>query len=113
MFSILPDNYDYSSELAKPSSILKLIKQDSVLPEHKKNSIFTILNSPEAIDHVLVGAAGMAVARAAAHYAELSKPARTLVSLAGFGLGNIMYNHLHERKHTSYNPQTGKSTILL
>lgn len=111
--SLLPADYGHSTEPAHPSTILKLLKQDSSLPVHKKNSLFTILNSPEAVDHILAGVAGMAIAKAAGRYASLSKPARTLLSLAGFGLGNIMYNHLHERKHTSFDPVTGKSRILL
>jgi len=43
----------------------------------------------------------------------MSKPARTLLSLAGFGLGNIIYSTLHERKFTEYDPKTGLSKIKL
>lgn len=111
--SMLPADYGSSIEPARPSTILTLLKQDKNLPEHKKKSLFEMLNSPEAVDHLLVGVAGMAIARSAAHYAKLSKPARTLLTLAGFGLGNIMYNHLTERKHTTFDPRTGKSRILL
>lgn len=113
LLALLPADYGSSVEPAHPSTILTLLKQDKHLPEHKKKSLFEVLNSPEAVDHVLVGAVGMALARSAAHYAKLSKPARTLLSLAGFGLGNIMYNHLTERKHTTFDPHTGKSRILL
>jgi len=90
-----------------PSSILKLVKHDHGLPEHKKKSLMSMLNSPEAFDHLLAGAAGFAVARAISSYSEMSKPARTLLSLAGFGIGNIIYNTLHERKFTDYDPHTG------
>jgi hypothetical protein len=110
---LLPADYGLSVEPARSSTILKLLKQDKNLPEHKKKSLFEMLNSPEAVDHILVGVAGMAIARSAAHYAKLSKPARTLLTLAGFGLGNIVYNHLNERKHTTFDPHTGKSRILL
>ena len=98
---------------ATPSTILRLVEQDHSLNKPKKQSLLTMLNSPEAFDHVLAGAAGMVITRAAAKYADLSKPARTLLSLAGFGIGNIIYNHLNERKHTTYDPHTGKSRILL
>jgi hypothetical protein len=111
--SLLPADFGSSTEPAHPSTILTLLKQDKTMPEHKKKSLFAMLNSPEAVDHVLAGVAGMAIARSAAHYAKLSKPARTLLSLAGFGLGNIMYNHLNERKHTTFDPHTKKSRILL
>lgn len=94
-----------------PSAILKLVKHDHGLPEHKKKSLMTTLGSPEAFDHLLAGAAGFAVARAISSYSEMSKPARTLLSLAGFGIGNIIYNNLHERKFTTFDPHTGISRI--
>ncbi len=72
-----------------------------------------MLASPEAFDHIVSGAAGMVIARALAKYSEMSAPARTLLSLAGFGLGNIMYNYINERKHTTFDASTGKSKILL
>jgi hypothetical protein len=95
------------------AALMRLIKQDKGLPEHKKRSILEMLASPEAFDHLVSGAAGFAIARALAKYSELSPPARTLLSLAGFGLGNIMYNYINERKHTTFDASTGKSKILL
>jgi hypothetical protein len=94
-----------------PASLLKLVKQDHGLSENKKNHLSMVLNSPEAFDHIMAGVAGMMIARAAGSYAEMSKPARTLLSLAGFGIGNIIYNTLQERKFTSYDPKTGISRI--
>jgi hypothetical protein len=102
-----------SSASAKMSTILRLIREDQGLSSDKKNHLLTMLNSPEMYDHLLVGALGMVVARAVSSYAEMSKPARILLSLAGYGIGNIIYNALHERKHTTYNPQTGVATIKL
>jgi hypothetical protein len=95
------------------ATLIRLIKQDNGIPEHKKKSLLEMLNSPEAFDHLMAGAAGMIIARAAANYSKLSSPAKTLLSLAGFGLGNIIYNHVSQRKHTSFDPHTGKSRILL
>lgn len=94
-----------------PAAILKLVKGDHGLPAEKKQHLFTILNSPEAFDHVMAGVAGMLIARAAGSYSTMSKPARTLLSLAGFGLGNIIYNTLQDRKFTTYDPHTGISRI--
>jgi len=90
-----------------------LIRQDHGLDAHKKKSLFTMLNSPDMLDHLLAGAAGMAVSHAAAKYMKLSPPARTLLSLAGFGIGNILYNTMHTNKHTSFDPHTGVSKINL
>jgi hypothetical protein len=43
----------------------------------------------------------------------MSKPSRILLSLAGYGIGNIIYNALLERKFTDYNPHTAVATIKL
>jgi hypothetical protein len=90
-----------------PSAILKLVKQDHGLAAPKKQHLMTMLSSPEAFDHIMVGITGMMIAKAAGSYSGLSKPARTLLSLAGFGIGNIIYNTLQERKFTTYDPHTG------
>ncbi len=94
-----------------PAAILKLVKGDHGLAADKKQHLLTMLNSPEAFNHVMAGLAGMLIAKAAGSYSTMSKPARTLLSLAGFGLGNIIYNTMHERKFTTYDPHTGISRI--
>jgi hypothetical protein len=100
--------FDY---IHNPSKIIGLVEKDHGLSSKKKKSLTTMLNSPEAFDHIVSGVAGMAVGRAIAHYASLSKPARTLLSLAGFGIGNIIYNTLQDEKFSSYDKKTGISTI--
>ena len=94
-----------------PLRLFKFIKEDHGLEAPKKKSLMEMLHSPEAVDHLLVGAAGAALAHAAASYAKVSKPGRVLLSLAGFGLGNIMYDTLKSKKFTDYDPKTGVSTV--
>lgn len=96
-----------------PHAIIGLVAQDHGLDKQKKKSLMTMLKSPEAMDHIVIGVAGMAVSHAVANYAKLSTPAKTLLSLAGFGIGNILYNTLHERKFTTFDPTTGVSHIKL
>jgi len=97
-----------------PSAIFtKLVKQDHGLDSDKKQSIFTMLNSPEIFDHLLVGAIGMALTHAVTKFMNVPKPAQTLLSLAGFGIGNILYNVLKENQFTDYNPSTAKARIKL
>jgi hypothetical protein len=114
-FQINDNSTLYSSEgISTPENLfIHFIHNDHGLAKHKKKSLLTILNSPEAFDHLLVGAAGAAVANAVAKYSELSKPAQTLMSLAGFGIGNIMYNTLQKDRFATYNERTGKSKIKL
>ena len=100
--------------VSNPQGIFtKLVKQDHGLDSHKKQSIFTMLNSPEIIDHLLVGAVGMALTHAVTKFLSVPKPAQTLLSLAGFGIGNILYNIFQDNKFTDYNPDTAKSRIKL
>lgn len=93
--------------------ILKYINEDAGLDQNKKQRLYTMLNSPEAMDHLLVGAAGAYIAHAISSYTKMSKPARILLSLAGYGIGNIIYNALVERKFTSYDPTTAVATIKI
>jgi hypothetical protein len=95
------------------STLEKLVRHDHGLEEHKKESLFTMFNTPELFDHLVSGALGAVVSHAVSTYAGLSHPARTLLSLAGFGIGNVLYNMWHENKFTDYNPETGISKIKL
>ena len=72
-----------------------------------------MLDSPEMFDHLAAGAAGAALGKAVSSYSEMSPQAQTLMSLAGFGIGNVLYNAIHEEKFTSYNPETGKVKIKM
>lgn len=96
-----------------PDVLLRLVEQDHGLDQHKKSHIKAILNSPEVFDHLMAGAAGAIIVNASTHYIQMSKPARVLLSLAGFGLGNIIYNTIHERKFTTFDPGTGRVKIKL
>lgn len=111
--SLIPLDEFGRPEPVTRSSILKLLKLDESLPANKKKSLMEMLASPEAFDHIMFGLSGMAIARAATSYMKLSKPARILLGLSGFSLGNVIYNHLFERKHTTFDRTTGKSKILL
>jgi hypothetical protein len=99
--------------VSDPVRVMNLIAQDRGLPQEKKQSIFTMLNSPEMFDHILVGAAGAALGHAIAKYSNVPNPARTLLSLAGFGIGNIIYNTLQTREFADYDPSTAKARIKL
>jgi hypothetical protein len=116
-FSMVSSSVD-PSFYAKPAGdlrpiLIKMISQDHGLDLGKKNSLLSMLNSPEALDNLLVGALGVAVVRALTSYKKMSPTARTLLSLAGFGIGTIMYNMIKERKFTSFDDATGKVKIKI
>lgn len=95
------------------AGLLKMINQDKGLNMQKKNSLLTMLQSPEAFDNIMAGAAGVILTRMLTSYTNMSPTARTLLSLAGFGIGNIIYNAVHERKYTEFDPVTGRARIKL
>lgn len=95
------------------AGLLKMINQDKGLNMQKKNSLLTMLQSPEAFDNVMAGTAGFILTRMLSSYSNMSPTARTLLSLAGFGMGNIIYNAVHERKYTEFDPATGRARIKL
>lgn len=89
----------------------RLVRRDHGLNRDKKKHLTTMLNSPEYIDHLLAGTTGTMLMHSINQYDSLPKPVQTLLSLAGFGIGNIIYNEMHEDKFSSYDPRTGKSRI--
>ena len=88
-----------------------IVQKDHALDQHQKKHLTTMLNSPEYVEHLLAGTSGAMLMHSMRHYEELPKPVQSLLSLAGFGLGNIIYNELHEDKFSEYTPSTGKSRI--
>jgi hypothetical protein len=117
LFSMVSSSVD-PSFYKKPSGdlqpiLVKMISQDHGLDLGKKQSLLTLLNSPEALDNLLVGAIGAAVMHTLASYKKMSPTSRTLLSLAGFGIGTIMYNIIKERKFTSFDQATGKVKIKI
>ena len=88
-----------------------LVDRDHGLDSHKKKHLTTMLNSPEYIEHLLAGTTGTMLMHSIHHYSNLPKPVQSLLSLAGFGIGNIIYNELHEDRFSEYDPRSGKSRI--
>jgi hypothetical protein len=96
------------------NDLRKAIQGDyGISPENKQN-LFAILNSPNIAEQLFAGAAGGAIGLAVARYKELSGTAQALMSLAGFGLGNIIMNSLTQPgKFTQWNPETATNRVIL
>lgn len=109
-----PQSYNQLFNMAHAVPLAHLsamIGRDPGLPMEKKQPLLTMLNTPEVYDHLLAGAAGAALALTVAKFTELDKAPKALVGLAGFGIGNVVYNLLKENKFTHYDPQQGTSTL--
>jgi len=109
---------DFSSligpgETMLPADLAKYIKADHALSQDQKTHILRMLNSPDVASHLLAGTAGAALALAVARWKKMSGTSQVLMSLAGFGLGNIILNKLMgPSKFTRWDPDTGTVTVL-
>jgi hypothetical protein len=99
--------------ISDPVRVMQLVSQDKGISRDQKQSVITMLNSPEFMDRILVGTTGAALGYAIAKYANIPQPTRTLLSLAGYGIGNVLYNTLQNREFTTYNQQTATAKIKL
>jgi hypothetical protein len=94
--------------------LMQAIQRDLGLPQEQRSQLMHLLSSPNMAERLVGGAAGGALGLAVARYRKMSGTAQALMSLAGFGLGNIIVNSLAQPgRHTQWNPETGKSRILL
>jgi hypothetical protein len=97
-----------------PKDLAHLIRQDYGMPHESKINLLTMLNSPNMADQLIAGAGGAALGLAVARYKKLSGTAQTLMSLAGFGLGNIIMSSLTQPgKFTGWNPETAKNRVFV
>jgi hypothetical protein len=80
----------------------------------QKQHLLNLLNNPNVEERLLAGAAGAALSYALARYMGMSGTSRLLMSLAGFGAGNILLGALTpEPKHTRWNPERATNHIIL
>ena len=91
----------------------RLVKQDHGIDDFKKKQLLRMLNSPDVVENILVGATGVMISNMIAKYTNMSQPAKTLLSLAGYGIGNMLYDMLRKNKFSTFNSSTGTATIKL
>lgn len=95
-------------------NIKHLIRKDIGLDPQEKTSLMAMLNTPNALENLLAGAGGAAISLAIAKYAKMSATSQALMSLAGFGVGNIILNAVRpDSKHTQWNAERATNTIKL
>ena len=96
-----------------PEDLAHFIRNDQGLHPDQRTHVLQLLNTPDLGGHILAGATGAALALSVARYKKLSGTSQVLMSLAGFGLGNIILNKLTPPpKHTAWDRNTGTLTVL-
>jgi len=96
-----------------PEDLSHFIRNDQGLNPNQRNHVLQLLNTPDLGGHLLAGTAGAALALSVSKYKKMSGTSQVLMSLAGFGLGNIILNKLTPPpKHTAWDRNTGTLKVL-
>jgi hypothetical protein len=97
-----------------PEDLARYIQNDHGLHPEDRARLLRLLETPDTGAYLLTGATGAGIALAVARWRGMSPASQTLMSLAGFGLGNIILNKLGTPgRHADWNAATGKNTIHL
>lgn len=82
------------NESVNKTKLANLIKLDPNIDEQTKTHILSFITGPHQIDHLFAGTAGALVAFNISRLLAMKKETQILLSLAGFGAGVIISNHL-------------------
>jgi len=97
-----------------PEDLKKYITKDPSLGLPQKTELLRMLDAPNVEEHLLAGATGAAIGLVLARYKKMSPSSQVLMSLAGFGIGNIILNTLTSPpKHTWWNSERSTNNIKL
>jgi len=98
----------------KVEDLKHLVRNDLSLSPQERGSLLSVLNNPNAYEHLLAGGAGATLALIISKYYKMKPTSQVLMSLAGFGIGNILLNALTPPpKHTQWNEDRATSTVKL
>jgi hypothetical protein len=97
-----------------PEDLQRYVHQDLGLSQKDRAAVLRMLNTPDIMGNLAVGASGAALALAVARWKKMPPTGQALMSLAGFGLGNIILNKLSTPgRNAEWNPERGTNRILL
>jgi hypothetical protein len=100
--------------LLQRGDLTKFIHDDVGLPLDQRVHLLRILNSPNVAEQLVAGGMGAALALTIARWKKMGPTNQVLMSLAGFGLGNIILNKLTQPgKYTEWDPEKGTNKIIL
>ena len=74
--------------------LASLVNLDPHIDDSSKNNILSFITGPKPLDHLFAGAAGALAALTISRLLQFKKETQILLSLAGFGAGVIISNHL-------------------
>lgn len=93
--------------------LVQLVSEDHGLSPDQKMTLISKLNDPTFSQKLLHGATGAAIAFGISKYLNLSNPTQILLSLAGFGIGRMLWDHVDNNKYLTYNKERGSYSVKL
>ena len=78
-----------------------LVDRDQALTQDQRTKTLAALDDPDFINELKSGAIGAALSLLIGKYMKLKPSNQLLLSLAGFGVGKIIYDYRHDPKRFS------------
>lgn len=79
-------------------ALRRAVETDQSLNGKQRNSILEDLNNPAFVDELRSGSIGAALSMVLSKYMKLKPQSQLLLSIAGFGVGKIIYDYKHDPK---------------
>lgn len=86
--------------------LLKTLRADASLKAEEKAELEAAVNHEDFKSKLLYGVYGTGLAYLISRYLKLGKTSQVLLSMAGFGLGRLIYDQMHRKDNAvSFNKQ--------
>lgn len=87
------------------AELVKAIQSDSGLKQEEKQAVIDKLHDSAYVNKMTASLAGGSIGLLVAKYLKLSKTAKVLLALAGFGIGRALWGSIHDdtKKFQEYN----------
>ncbi len=87
--------------------LLKAVNADTELEDNEKDELENYLRQQDNINKMIAGALGTGIAVLLGQYLKLSSTSKILLSLAGYGIGNIIYKSWKKkRRYMNFDDKT-------
>lgn len=101
----MDNTIDISKGAFHAVELIKSIHADTNLTKEQKEHLAKFINTPNQLAKLTSEATGAGLGLVISNYLKLSKPAKVLLSVAGYGIGKVLYDAIHndKKKFQSYN----------
>lgn len=98
------DDHEEPPHILDPVTLRRIVTADQALSSSQRTETLNWLDDPAALQELRSGSIGAALSLLASKYLNLSSRNQLLLSIAGFGLGKIIYDYKQgQRKSSKWN----------